>query len=416
MRHVAMDMTHYCSRSVACDAIQTIITTQRRRRSAGRRGVLAGLVLGAALCTGLYCVAAWLGVVGGLWGGGLAPVVPRDASVGLHLCPSGSSAGPECHGVDLEIAHTIRDLRREASTRFPCTAADDNGGGSDEDFEDNACRLFDADGLELTSEQQLSGLTNGSQLHVVKGDNHFFWPTVRLGYRWRPKHVHSPNPDKPIEMETLSESPRVFLIDNFLSDAEVEYLVAHAEGRLERSHVGIGKETFHNQRTSKTAWDTGSATSLTIQKRGYDLVRQPWNKKTTDAIQVIKYDKGQMYLLHTDYFKVGYQNLDPSKPDGTNRIVTIFMYLSDVDAGGATVFPHARKREFLSVWCAVDVCRQTFCAWIYLAAIFDRHPFNPLPFPLPLRLHTYTPYRCQSARRPPHCGASAGKVAVRDQS
>ena len=259
----------------------------------------------------------------------------RTAELGLSLCPAGFAAGaPGCRVVGLELAHGIDDLRAAAASAFSCTAhlQDDIHG---------RCRLFDEEGMEVKGEEELSLLQNGSALQVVKGDNHFFWPTVRLGHTWRPKHVTSPDPDQPITMQTISESPRVFLVENFLSEAEIEYLVNHAKGRLERSHVGIGKETFHNQRTSKTAWDTSSKTSRTIQHRAYDLVRQPYARNTADAIQVIKYDRGQMYLLHTDYFKVGYDTLDSSQPDGTNRIVTLFMYLSDVEAGGATVFPHA---------------------------------------------------------------------------
>jgi prolyl 4-hydroxylase len=189
--------------------------------------------------------------------------------------------------------------------------------------------------------EELNRFVPPLHIWIVPKNALFVWPTHQVGHRQRPLGVVSANSSKPIELETLSESPRVFLIDNFLTDEEVDYLVNHAKGRLERSHVGIGKETFHNQRTSKTAWDTGSKVSMNIQHRGYDLVRMPYVKSTSDAVQVIRYNKGQMYLLHTDYFKVGYSNLDSSKPGGTNRIITIFMYLSDVEAGGGTVFPHS---------------------------------------------------------------------------
>ena len=279
-------------------------------------------VVGFHMLWGLHTVTSWT-----------TPSL-RPSHVGLYLCPSGKThVDSLCAPVGLDIAHSIQDLKVIASEQFECKAT--------EVEISNECRLFDPDGLEFTEESQLSTLTNGTRIAVVKGDNHFFWPTVEIGHRWRPKHVVSPIPDKPIELETLSESPRVFLIDNFLTDEEVDYLVNHAKGRLERSHVGIGKETFHNQRTSKTAWDTGSKVSMNIQHRGYDLVRMPYVKSTSDAVQVIRYNKGQMYLLHTDYFKVGYSNLDSSKPGGTNRIITIFMYLSDVEAGGGTVFPHS---------------------------------------------------------------------------
>ena len=44
-----------------------------------------------------------------------------------------------------------------------------------------------------------------------------------------------------------------------------------------------------------------------------------------------------MFKLHTDYFKSGYDNIDSSKPDGTNRYITIFMYLNDGFVGGKII-------------------------------------------------------------------------------
>ena len=75
-----------------------------------------------------------------------------------------------------------------------------------------------------------------------------------------------------------------------------------------------------------------------------------------DAVQVIRYGPDQRYTLHEDWFSAGYKNYNTSasntllaqqiEADGggavTNRYLTIFMYLSDVDAGGATVWPLAR--------------------------------------------------------------------------
>jgi len=59
--------------------------------------------------------------------------------------------------------------------------------------------------------------------------------------------------------------------------------------------------------------------------------------------QVLRYAPSQAYVPHTDYF--GYQtspdhNWD-SRDGGTNRFATVFLYLSDVEAGGETVFPKA---------------------------------------------------------------------------
>jgi len=183
---------------------------------------------------------------------------------------------------------------------------------------------------------------NPNQLWVVPKGALFVWPTVSVGHVQRPRGVVSANLSRPLELETLSLSPRVFFVRNFLSDEEIEQLIAFAKNKLKRSHVGIGNEVFSDDRTSKTAWDTSSPNSMTIQQRAFDLVRIPYAQNQADAVQIIRYFEGQTYVGHTDYFDGGYDNIDPSKEGGTNRFMTIFAYLTDVEEGGHTVFPKSR--------------------------------------------------------------------------
>jgi hypothetical protein len=207
-------------------------------------------------------------------------------------------------------------------------------------------KLYDETGLLNNMERIVGDL--GEELNkfvpplfiwaVPKGTN-FVWPSYQVGHMQRPLGVVSANVSKPIELETLSLSPRVFFIRNFLSDEEIEKLISFAKDKLKRSHVGIGNEGFSDDRTSKTAWDTSSPISMKIQHRAFDLVRMPFAQNQADAIQIIRYFEGQTYVGHTDYFDSGYENMDPSEEDGTNRFMTIFAYLSDVEEGGHTVFP-----------------------------------------------------------------------------
>ena len=55
-----------------------------------------------------------------------------------------------------------------------------------------------------------------------------------------------------------------------------------------------------------------------------------------EDMQVLKYEHGQKYDPHYDYFadKVNIAR-------GGHRIATVLMYLSDVAKGGETVFPSA---------------------------------------------------------------------------
>lgn len=59
-----------------------------------------------------------------------------------------------------------------------------------------------------------------------------------------------------------------------------------------------------------------------------------------EDIQVLRYEPGQKYDPHHDYF-VDKVNL----ARGGHRIATILMYLSDVEKGGETVFPSAEVSQ-----------------------------------------------------------------------
>lgn len=62
-----------------------------------------------------------------------------------------------------------------------------------------------------------------------------------------------------------------------------------------------------------------------------------------EDIQVLRYEEGQRYEPHYDYFtdKVNIVR-------GGHRLATVLMYLSDVEKGGETVFPEAEVRLCLS--------------------------------------------------------------------
>ena len=55
-----------------------------------------------------------------------------------------------------------------------------------------------------------------------------------------------------------------------------------------------------------------------------------------EDIQVLRYQEGQKYEAHYDYF-VDKVNI----ARGGHRYATVLMYLSDVQKGGETVFPNA---------------------------------------------------------------------------
>ena len=71
----------------------------------------------------------------------------------------------------------------------------------------------------------------------------------------------------------------------------------------------------------------------------------PYEEAMADGIQILRYELGQAYVAHHDYFPTGQSsdhNWDP-RTGGSNRWATVFLYLSDVEFGGQTVFPNQQR-------------------------------------------------------------------------
>lgn len=57
-----------------------------------------------------------------------------------------------------------------------------------------------------------------------------------------------------------------------------------------------------------------------------------------ETFYVLRYDIGQEYKAHTDWFAAGPQGLGFLGYPG-NRLATVIVYLTDVEEGGETLFP-----------------------------------------------------------------------------
>ncbi|PIN23753.1 Prolyl 4-hydroxylase alpha subunit [Handroanthus impetiginosus] len=142
-----------------------------------------------------------------------------------------------------------------------------------------------------------------------------------------------------VEPEIVSWSPRIIVFHNFLSAEECDYLRAIAKPRLEISTVvdtRTGKGIKSKVRTS-------SGMFLSAEERKYPMI-QAIEKRISvysqvpvengERIQVLRYEKNQLYRPHHDYFSDTF-NLK----FGGQRVATMLMYLSDNVEGGETYFP-----------------------------------------------------------------------------
>uniref|UniRef100_A0A7S2Q2T0 Fe2OG dioxygenase domain-containing protein n=2 Tax=Skeletonema marinoi TaxID=267567 RepID=A0A7S2Q2T0_9STRA len=207
---------------------------------------------------------------------------------------------------------------------------------------------------------------NGTALYSgpTKPGTHFQWPAVTVGHK-RPVPGVVGGTGTQIELETLTEptsdpnsDPRVFYVHNFLSAEETDELIRFSTAdenqyKMRPSTGGThkawnqgGSEARLTTRTSENAFDMQTKNAANIKRRAFRLMRMGgYREELADGIQILRYELGQAYVAHHDFFperQSDDHNWDPLR-GGSNRLATVFLYLSDVEYGGQTVFPLVDK-------------------------------------------------------------------------
>uniref|UniRef100_A0A8C2IEN1 procollagen-proline 4-dioxygenase n=1 Tax=Cyprinus carpio TaxID=7962 RepID=A0A8C2IEN1_CYPCA len=144
---------------------------------------------------------------------------------------------------------------------------------------------------------------------------------------------------KPMKEEDEWDSPHIVRFLEALSDEEIEKIKELAKPNLARATVrdpNTGVLTVAHYRVSKSAWLEGEDDPVIarVNQRIEDVTGLSVN--TAELLQVANYGVGGQYEPHYDFSRRPFDsNL---KVDG-NRLATYLNYMSDVEAGGATVFP-----------------------------------------------------------------------------
>jgi prolyl 4-hydroxylase len=153
-----------------------------------------------------------------------------------------------------------------------------------------------------------------------------------------------------VVMETLSMTPLVFSVEEFLKDDEIDVIMELSLPHLAPSGVtlldGHENRPATDWRTSTTYFlDSSAHPILTgIDRRVADLTKVPVSHQ--EAVQVLRYEATQKYDHHTDYFPAEHHQNSPGVLEmidygHKNRMITVFWYMSDVAEGGHTIFPRA---------------------------------------------------------------------------
>uniref|UniRef100_A0A8C7ZXU5 Prolyl 4-hydroxylase subunit alpha-1 n=1 Tax=Oryzias sinensis TaxID=183150 RepID=A0A8C7ZXU5_9TELE len=167
----------------------------------------------------------------------------------------------------------------------------------------------------------------------------------------------------PVKQQDEWDRPYIVRYIDIISEAEMEKIKQLAKPRLRRATISnpvtgvletapyriskrratvhdpqTGKLTTAHYRVSKSAWLTAYEDPVVekINQRIEDLTGLEMD--TAEELQVANYGVGGQYEPHFDFGRK--DEPDAFKELGTgNRIATWLFYMSDVSAGGATVFP-----------------------------------------------------------------------------
>jgi prolyl 4-hydroxylase len=135
--------------------------------------------------------------------------------------------------------------------------------------------------------------------------------------------------------------PWVMTFDNFLTSEEADAMIRGGEMvGFERStnqgaanSIGETEKVVSSTRTSSNAWCSKKCEALpevqAVTSRIEEVTGVP--RTNFEAFQILEYEHNQFYRRHHD------STGRDTKPSG-NRIMTFFLYLSDVEEGGETYF------------------------------------------------------------------------------
>jgi prolyl 4-hydroxylase len=149
-------------------------------------------------------------------------------------------------------------------------------------------------------------------------------------------------PDRWVNVLLTLNMPRIVLLGNVLSEQECDALVMLSEQRLTSSPVvadSDGSHQRHAHRTSNGAMLQRGETELVSRIDARLAALASWPVERGEGMQVVRYEAGNEYRPHFDWFDSDLPGPRKHLDRGGQRLGTFVLYLSDVEQGGGTSFP-----------------------------------------------------------------------------
>lgn len=161
----------------------------------------------------------------------------------------------------------------------------------------------------------------------------------------------------PLVERVLGDYMELFIRPDFVSAEECAHLCRMIDANAQPSRLYSGTQNA-DYRTSSSAF-MGDADPVVTAIDARIVALLGIEAAHGEPIQGQKYEPGQHYRPHCDYFPPDHPLWAEAEPQGGQRCWTAMAYLSDVEAGGETGFVHAKltvppSRGTLVVWNNLD--------------------------------------------------------------
>lgn len=213
------------------------------------------------------------------------------------------------------------------------------------DVDASKYRAFNDDGFALKHTQRIA---DGDTLYVAPKTWLWVWPSNEVGHKREVKKVPGTNAaGEPalisFTMETLGVWPRVFVVRNFLSAADVKWLYDRSNQTINSPMNPSAAPTAPHEPSTTWLFVTEEQDEVEqIEKRVAALLRIAHSEEQFEALVVERYMQKQHRNNMEAYFDVerGTFGHMPMLQFGVNRLVGVYMLLKEPTSGGEIVFPN----------------------------------------------------------------------------
>lgn len=148
--------------------------------------------------------------------------------------------------------------------------------------------------------------------------------------------------DRKVDVLFTLSAPRIQFFGGLLTAAECAELIELSRPKMARSGIVNPRTGAFEANPVRTSSDTHFQRNeneliARIERRIAALTDHP--AENGEPIQILHYAPGAEYRPHFDFFEPAFAGNEAVLSMGGQRVASLVIYLNDVEAGGATLFP-----------------------------------------------------------------------------